>query len=117
MSQLVQNKFGLELYHIPVGLSLPMRCMAYTFRYSQIDYGLRCMFPKWNDWDLKYTRKGLAKKRAWRTVRYISLIGLLFVLCAPRKQTDILRNWLSKWGSSILRILKLSLEYTRNVLE
>ena len=30
MSQLVQNKFGLELYHIPVGLSTPMRCFAYT---------------------------------------------------------------------------------------
>ena len=75
------------------------------------------MFPKWNDWDLKYTPKGLAKKRIWRTIRYISLIGLIFVLCAPRKQTDVLRHWAGTWRSGILGILKQGLEYTRHVLE
>ena len=29
------------------------------------------MFPKWNDWDLQYTRKGLWKKRAKRTLEVI----------------------------------------------
>ncbi|KAL8781921.1 MAG: hypothetical protein Q9194_000114 [Teloschistes cf. exilis] len=35
-----------------------------AYPYSQIDFTLRCMFPKWSDWDFQYTRKGLLKRQA-----------------------------------------------------
>ncbi|KAI4233583.1 MAG: hypothetical protein L6R40_007034 [Gallowayella cf. fulva] len=49
---------------------------ATGYPYSQIDFTFRCMFPKWSDWDLQYTRKGLLKKRA----RQASGILLLVVV-------------------------------------
>lgn len=36
---------------------------ATVYPYSQIWFGLRCMFPKWSDWRISYTTKGLLKKR------------------------------------------------------
>ena len=37
------------------------RWNATAYPRSQIDYTLRCMFPRWSDWDVSYTRKGALK--------------------------------------------------------
>lgn len=45
-------------------------------RYTQIWFGLRCMFPTWSDWNITYTAKGLAKKRVKSLLRYTIILCL-----------------------------------------
>ncbi|KAI4191343.1 MAG: hypothetical protein L6R41_000130 [Letrouitia leprolyta] len=47
------------------------------YPYSQIDFTFRCMFPKWSDWDLQYTRKGLVKKRARQILNMLLLASVM----------------------------------------
>ncbi|KAL8838053.1 MAG: hypothetical protein Q9170_002289 [Blastenia crenularia] len=47
---------------------------ATGYPYSQIDFTFRCMFPKWSDWDLQYTRKGLIRKRAGQALNVLLLV-------------------------------------------
>lgn len=35
------------------------------------------MFPKWGDWDLQYTRKGLLKKQAQRALNVLLLVVVI----------------------------------------
>ena len=41
--------------------------------FSQIDYSIRCMFPKWSDWNIQYTTKGLLKHRISQVLKVIAL--------------------------------------------
>ncbi|KAH7114420.1 hypothetical protein B0J11DRAFT_540952 [Dendryphion nanum] len=34
-----------------------------VYPYSQIDFWRRCTFPRWSDWNIQYTKKGIAAKR------------------------------------------------------
>lgn len=45
--------------------------------YTQIWFGLRCMFPTWSDWDITYTSKGLAKKRTRTILRSLALVATI----------------------------------------
>lgn len=49
---------------------------------SQIDHTLRCMFPKWSDWSITLTSKGLLKKRLTRLLR--TLVALAAIVGAYR---------------------------------
>ncbi|KAI4257145.1 MAG: hypothetical protein LQ352_001785 [Teloschistes flavicans] len=40
-----------------------------AYPYSQIDFTFRCMFPKWSDWEVQYTRKGLLKRQARQALK------------------------------------------------
>jgi len=44
--------------------------------HSQIDFYRRCLFPKWADWNIEYTKKGVAQKRKTRAVRLLALVLL-----------------------------------------
>lgn len=44
------------------------------------------MFPKWSDWDLQYTRKGLLKKRAQQSAGVIILLAVVVGSYALRRQ-------------------------------
>ncbi|KAL8832198.1 MAG: hypothetical protein Q9191_000414 [Dirinaria sp. TL-2023a] len=46
-----------------------------VYPFSQIDYSLRCMFPKWSDWDIEYTRQGIVKKRIRRALSFIAFVA------------------------------------------
>ena len=35
------------------------------------------MFPKWNDWNISYTKKGLFKKRIKTTLKCVVLVGCI----------------------------------------
>lgn len=35
------------------------------------------MFPKWSDWHIQYTTKGLIKQRLWQTLRVVALLGAI----------------------------------------
>ena len=51
---------------------------------SQIDYSLRCMFPKWSDWNIQYTSKGLRKLQIQQTLKIIGLTLAIYVAYAIR---------------------------------
>ena len=38
------------------------------------------MFPIWSDWDFKYTKKGLAKKRAKTAIAYLAIFGVFAII-------------------------------------
>jgi cation diffusion facilitator CzcD-associated flavoprotein CzcO len=42
-----------------------------VYPYSQLDFYRRCLFPKWSDWNIQYTRKGLFKQRIQYAVRVL----------------------------------------------
>lgn len=44
---------------------------------TQIDYTLRCMFPRWRHWNVKYTRKGLLALWATRMVKTLNVVAIL----------------------------------------
>lgn len=45
-----------------------------VYPYSQIDFWRRCAFPKYNDWNIAYTKKGVSKIRRTRALRLLSVI-------------------------------------------
>ncbi|CAG5156972.1 uncharacterized protein ALTATR162_LOCUS4765 [Alternaria atra] len=45
-----------------------------VYPYTQIDFWRRCTFPRWNDWNIEYTNKGIARMRARRVVRTLALV-------------------------------------------
>src|SRR5277367_874150 len=54
------------------------RCRLKTHhRRSQIDFTLRCMFPRYSDWDLTYTRKGLIKYRLLQSLAYLATFSTI----------------------------------------
>lgn len=58
---------------------------ATAYPYSQIDYSIRCMFPKWSDWNIRYTTKGLVKQRVRQTLRVLALVAMIVGLYYIRK--------------------------------
>ncbi|KKY18474.1 putative fungal specific transcription [Diplodia seriata] len=48
-----------------------------VYPYTQIWFGLRCMFPVWSDWNITYTRKGLVKLYLQRGLRVLTAVVLL----------------------------------------
>ncbi|KAI4675881.1 uncharacterized protein J4E84_009856 [Alternaria hordeiaustralica] len=45
-----------------------------VYPYTQIEFWRRCTFVKWNDWNIEYTRKGIARMRARRLVRALAVV-------------------------------------------
>ncbi len=43
------------------------------------------MFPKWSDWNIQYTTKGLIKRRIKQTVRVVTLLASIVGLYYIRK--------------------------------
>ncbi|TVY25023.1 Baeyer-Villiger monooxygenase [Lachnellula hyalina] len=48
-----------------------------VYPYSQLNFTLRCMFPTWKDWDITYTRRGLAIKRVKTLTKSLAVIAAL----------------------------------------
>lgn len=44
-----------------------------VYPYTQIDFWRRCAFPKYEHWNIAYTRKGIAKIRRTRALRLLSV--------------------------------------------
>lgn len=67
------------------------------------------MFPKWTDWNVTYTRKGLLKQRLWQALKYIAfaaaIVGMYRTRQAGQSMVDI-PNLLRQYVSfGLLRIL------------
>ena len=57
------------------------RPLITLFRFTQIDYYLRCTFPVWHHWTAKYTRKGLMLQRRKTVLRRSVLVAIISSLC------------------------------------
>lgn len=54
-------------------------------RYSQINFTLRAMFPKWSDWTATYTRKGLRKRRLRTLSRWCTVLAVIISVAFLRQ--------------------------------
>jgi cation diffusion facilitator CzcD-associated flavoprotein CzcO len=43
-------------------------------RYTQVDFWRRCTFPKWSDWNIAYTSKGIWNMRRRRATRVLATV-------------------------------------------
>jgi hypothetical protein len=78
MHQLVQEgRLECDCLSVSVNTVLAMFKLTSPRRRSQIDFTLRCMFPRYSDWDVSYTRKGLIKYRVLRTLKYLATFSTL----------------------------------------
>jgi hypothetical protein len=76
--------------------------------YSQIWFWYKCKFPKWSDWDIRYTRKGLAK--IWLS-KLLKVSGVLFFLLGwyrARKEGLSLREYLDELTTRLTSYSKLA---------
>ncbi|KAL8910846.1 MAG: hypothetical protein Q9171_003884 [Xanthocarpia ochracea] len=82
---------------------------ATSYPYSQIDFTFRCMFPKWSDWDLQYTRKGLLKKRARQASGLLLLLIIIVGGYALRQQGSGIFSGLYSLNHLLRRSVKQAL--------
>ncbi len=55
---------------------------ATVYPWSQIDFTLRCMFPRYGDWKVKYTKKGFIKRRVTTVAKVVAtLVVVTTVVC------------------------------------
>lgn len=46
------------------------------------------MFPRWSDYDIQYTRKGLIKRRVRQSLTYLTFIASIVGLYQARKRGE-----------------------------
>ncbi|OQV08247.1 hypothetical protein CLAIMM_12553 [Cladophialophora immunda] len=83
---------------------------ATVYPRTQVDFTLRCMFPVWRHWDLKYTTKGRFKLAASRALRALGLVGLVWAIVFTRK------HGLQRSKDLLRELLRNGLEGIRGVL-
>lgn len=64
------------------------------------------MFPKWGDWNIQYTTKGLIKHRTWQTLRVFTLLASIVGLYRIRKDV---RGGLRAFDSFVKQHVKFGL--------
>lgn len=64
------------------------------------------MFPKWSDWNIQYTTKGLIKERIKQTLRLVTLLASIVGLYRIRKDV---RGGLSAFDSFMKQKFKFGL--------
>ena len=64
------------------------------------------MFPKWSDWDLQYTRKGLLKKRARQASGLLLLLVVIVGGYALRQQGTGIFSGLNTLNHLLRRFVK-----------
>ena len=64
------------------------------------------MFPKWNDWNIQYTTKGLVEQRIKQTLQVVTLLASIVGLYYIRNDV---RGGLRALDSSVRQIVKSGL--------
>lgn len=64
------------------------------------------MFPKWSDWNIQYTTKGLVKQRIKQTLQVVTLLASIVGLYYIRNDV---RGGLRALDSSMKQIIKSGL--------
>lgn len=68
------------------------------------------MYPKWSDWNIQYTAKGLFKERIKQTLRVLTLLasiaGLYYIRKNPIGGLRVFDSWMKqKVKLGLLRVL------------
>ncbi|KAF1972879.1 FAD/NAD(P)-binding domain-containing protein [Bimuria novae-zelandiae CBS 107.79] len=63
-----------------------------VYPYSQIDFWRRCRFPTWSDWDITYTKQGIARKRRDLFVRVVAITAIVVGAYRARQNGVNLRD-------------------------
>jgi hypothetical protein len=71
--------------------------------YTQIWFGLRCMFPTWSDWDIEYTKKGQTKRSAKKVLNIVALAAMIVGGVRLRRNLQ---------GRSLIALLKAYIRMT-----
>jgi len=76
-----------------------------VYPYTQIWFGLRCMFPTWSDWDITYSARGIAKRRRQATLKFLAYaaltMGLVGLVRRGKSVQDVLR-WVRGYAREAL---------------
>ncbi|KAL8970514.1 MAG: hypothetical protein Q9183_001485 [Haloplaca sp. 2 TL-2023] len=103
LSQTVFNTGGCRSWYQSNGWN------ATGYPYSQSDFTLRCMFPKWSDWDMEYTRKGLLKKRFRRAASIFLLAWVIIAAYTLRDRGSGVYGSLANYNNFLRRFFKQGL--------
>jgi hypothetical protein len=76
-------------------------------RYNQIWFWYRCQFPKWRDWNIEYTPKGLVKLIIRRGFRVLAIIALILGYRRFQKFNQFRKNSELAW-KDILNLAKMA---------
>lgn len=63
-----------------------------VYPFTQIDFWRRCAFPKYNDWNIVYTSKGISKIRRTKTLRLLIVTLAVVGVCRWRKSGLSVKN-------------------------
>ncbi|KAN0117589.1 FAD/NAD(P)-binding domain containing protein [Hyaloscypha variabilis] len=74
-----------------------------VYPYTQIWFGLRCMFPTWSDWDIEYTKKGQTKRSAKKVLNIVALAAMIVGGVRLRRNLQ---------GRSLIALLKAYIRMT-----
>ena len=85
---------------------------ATVYPYTQIWFGIRCLFPFWRDWNIDYTTKGRVKLAASRTVRFASVV-LTFLLAYNARQSG---QGLSYFRNLPLQLLAYGIQAKQRIM-
>jgi hypothetical protein len=84
--------------------------------YSQIWYWYRCMFPRWRDWDITYTRKGQVKIALARAIRVLALASAILGVYWARKSGVGVKGQAIQILATLRDSSKAFVEAARNIL-
>lgn len=83
------------------------------YRYTQIKFTLRCMFPNFNHWDIKYTKQGLRKKRVKTFLTSSAFVAAGAILTGFYLQ----QNWFYQGKALLVSPVKSALQRFAGVLQ
>jgi cation diffusion facilitator CzcD-associated flavoprotein CzcO len=63
LKESVWQKGGCSSWYFKEGMEKGTTWNATVYPWSQVHFTLRCMFPRYGDWNAAYTRKGLIRRR------------------------------------------------------
>ncbi|KAI9759039.1 MAG: hypothetical protein M4579_002628 [Chaenotheca gracillima] len=90
-----------------------------TYPFSQVRFTYECLFPRWKDWDIKYTKKGSLKLRARQLIKLtafaIAIIGIRRTRQAGYGLKD-LRNLAPYVAKKSVELLSQGVNFARNSL-
>lgn len=102
----------MEFYRLSVRTFLRLLLLTAPLMYdrrSQIDFGLRCMFPKWKDWDIAYTAQGLRRRRLrqslWYVLLAVALLGAYQVRVSDGGLKSLAANAVQPIRFGILKVI------------
>ncbi|ORY06643.1 hypothetical protein BCR34DRAFT_490033 [Clohesyomyces aquaticus] len=81
-----------------------------VYPYTQIDFWLRCVFPKWNHWNVTYTQKGLKKQRTRTMLKSLSAIVLLVGAYRMRQNRLSVQDIRTAFQTSVQGLLRRLIE-------